>query len=129
MAIMSPALDRESQSKAKAPASPEFQRDSPPESLLPSESRKGKLTFMAATSYRYLVNLPGVCQGKTIVEGTRIGVHDVVGLILNGASVDDVCRSFPDLSRAQVYECLAYYEDHRTQIDALVAEQMSEELR
>ena len=54
---------------------------------------------MAATSYRYLVNLPGVCQGKTIVEGTRIGVHDVVGLILNGASVDDVCRSFPDLSR------------------------------
>ena len=78
---------------------------------------------MAATSYRYLVNLPGVCQGKTIVEGTRIGVHDVVGLILNGASVDDVCRSFPDLSRAQVYECLAYYEDHRTQIDALVAEQ------
>ncbi len=84
---------------------------------------------MAATSYRYLVNLTGVCQGKTIVEGTRIGVHDVVGLILNGASVDDVCRSFPDLSRAQVYECLAYYEDHRTQIDALVAEQMSEELR
>jgi hypothetical protein len=50
-------------------------------------------------------------------------------LILNGASVDDVCRSFPDLSRAQVYECLAYYEDHRTQIGALVAEQMSEELR
>jgi uncharacterized protein (DUF433 family) len=43
--------------------------------------------------------------------------------------VDDVCRSFPDLSRAQVYECLAYYEDHRTQIDALVAEQMSEEIR
>ena len=97
--------------------------------LLPSASRKGKLTFVAATSYRYLVNLPSVCQGKTIVEGTRIGVHDVVGLILNGASVDDVCRSFPDLSRAKVYECLAYYEDHRTQIDALVAEQMSEEIR
>ena len=73
---------------------------------------------MAATSYRYLVNLPGVCQGETIVEGTRIGVHDVVGLIINGANVEDVCRSFPDLSRAQVYECLAY----------LVAEQMREEI-
>jgi uncharacterized protein (DUF433 family) len=45
---------------------------------------------MPVTSYWYLVNLPGVCQGKTIVEGTRIGVHDVVGLILNGTSVDDV---------------------------------------
>ena len=70
--------------------------------------------------------LPGVCQGRTIVEGTRIGVHDVVGLIVNGIAVDDVLRSFPDLTRAQVYECLAFYEDHRTEIDALVAEQMAE---
>ena len=81
---------------------------------------------MVATVYRYLVNLLGVCQGRTIVEGTRIAVHDVVGLIVSGASVDDVLRSFPDLTRAQVYECLAFYEDHRTEIDALVAEQMAE---
>ena len=80
---------------------------------------------MAATAYRYLVNLPGVCQGRTIVEGTRIGVHDVTGLVVNGASVDDVVRSFPDLTRAQVYECLAYYEDHRAEIDALIARQMN----
>jgi uncharacterized protein (DUF433 family) len=59
------------------------------------------------------------------VEGTRIGVHDVVGLIVNGASIDDVVRSFPDLTRAQVYECLAYFEDHRAEIDALIARQMS----
>lgn len=81
---------------------------------------------MAATAYRYLVNIPGVCSGRTIVEGTRIGVHDVVGLIVNGASLDDALRSFPDLTRAQVYECLAYYEDHRTEVDAHVAEQMAE---
>ena len=76
--------------------------------------------------YKYLVKIPGVRSGKTIVEGTRIGVHDVVGLIVNGAAVDDVVRSFPDLTRAQVYECLAYYEDHPGEIDLLVAEQMSE---
>jgi len=80
---------------------------------------------MAATAYRYLVNLPGVCQGRTIIEGTRIGVHDVVSLIVNGASVDGAVHSFPDLTKAQVYECLAYYEDYRTEIDALIAEQMA----
>jgi uncharacterized protein (DUF433 family) len=80
---------------------------------------------MAATAYRYLVNIAGVCQGRTIIEGTRIGVHDVVGLIVNGATIDDVVRSFPDITKAQVYECLAYYEDHRTEIDALVAEQIA----
>jgi uncharacterized protein (DUF433 family) len=55
---------------------------------------------MPATGYRYLVNLPSVRGGSTIVEGTGIGVHDVVGLIINGTSVDDVVRSFPDLTRA-----------------------------
>ena len=83
---------------------------------------------MQAIAYRYLVNLPGVCNGRPIIEGTRIGVHDVVGLIVNGAAIEDVLRSFPDLTKAQIYECLAYYEDHRTEIDALVAEQMSETL-
>ena len=82
---------------------------------------------MPATSYRYLINLPGVCAGHTIIEGTRIGVHDVVALLQNGETIDTLIpRCFPDLKRAQVYECLAYYEDHRLEIDALVAEQMSD---
>jgi uncharacterized protein (DUF433 family) len=77
-----------------------------------------------STSYRYIVRSTGVRGGQVRVEGTRIGVHDVIGLIVNGATVDEVCRSFPDLKRSQVYECLAYYEDHRAGIDDLVAEQM-----
>lgn len=82
---------------------------------------------MPATAYRYLVNLPGVRGGHTIIEDTRIGVHDVVGLVVNGASIDDVTRSLPDVTRAQVYECMSYYEDHRGEIDTLVARQMSQE--
>lgn len=67
-------------------------------------------------------------SGQPIVEGTRIGLHDVFGLMVNGASMEEVLRSFPDLTRAQVYECLSYYEDHRTEADALIADQMSETL-
>jgi uncharacterized protein (DUF433 family) len=81
--------------------------------------------MQSGTGYRYLHRIPGVRGGNVIVEGTRIGVHDVVGLIVNGSSVDDVVRSFPDLKRSQVYECLAYYEDHRGEIDALIARQMA----
>jgi uncharacterized protein (DUF433 family) len=39
------------------------------------------------------------------------------------ASVADVVTSFPRLTRAQVYECLAYYEDHKQDLDPLIAEQ------
>jgi len=82
---------------------------------------------MAATAYRYLINLPGVRGGHTIVEGTRIGVLDVIGLLQNGETVDSICSDhcFPDLTKAQVYECLAYYEDHKGEIDVLVARQMA----
>lgn len=91
-------------------------------------SRRVSINPMPATGYRYLVSLPNVRGGSAIIDGTRIGVHDVVGLIVNGSSVDDVVRSFPDVTRAQVYECLAYYEDHRAEIDTLVARQMNPEL-
>ncbi len=78
---------------------------------------------MIATSYRYIVQRAGVRSGHASVEGTRIGVHDVVAMIKSGATVDEVVSSLPRLSRAQVYECLAYYEDHQSEIDPLVAAQ------
>jgi len=66
-----------------------------------------------------------VASGPTIrPTAWRPLQHDVIGLIVNGASVDEVCRSFPDLKRSHVYECVAYYEDHRAEIDDLVAVQM-----
>ena len=80
---------------------------------------------MIATSYRYVVRTPGVRSGYPIVEGTRIGVHDVVAMIQTGASVDAVVASLPRLTRAQVYECLAYYEDHKDQLESLVASQIA----
>jgi uncharacterized protein (DUF433 family) len=82
----------------------------------------------AGVAYAYIIRVPGVRGGHPVVSGTRIGVHDVVGLLQNGETVDTIVnRCFPDLSRAQVYECLAYYEDHRGEIDLLVARQMAPE--
>ena len=77
-------------------------------------------------TYRYITRIAGVRGGNAIIEGTRIGVHDVVGLLQNGETVESVVTScFPSLSKAQVYESLAYYEDHRGEIDVLVARQMA----
>lgn len=77
-------------------------------------------------SYRYIVRSPEVRGGNARVEGTRIAVHDVIGLLQNGETIDSVVANcLPVLTRAQVYECLAYYEDHRGEIDVLVARQMA----
>ena len=80
----------------------------------------------ATAGYRYITHQSGVRGGHAIIEGTRVGVHDVISLLQNGETVDSVVtRCFPNITRAQVYECLAYYEDHRGEIDVLVARQMS----
>jgi uncharacterized protein (DUF433 family) len=77
-------------------------------------------------SYRYIVRSGGVRGGNPIVEGTRVGVHDIIGLLQNGETVDSLRQNcFPQLTRAQIYECLAYYEDHRGEIDLLAARQMA----
>lgn len=77
-------------------------------------------------AYPHLNRQPGLRGGHPVVRGTRIGVHDIVGLLQNGETVDSIdLRCFPDLTRAQVYECLAYYEDHRGEIDVLIARQMA----
>ena len=82
----------------------------------------------ASQGYRHITRLPKVRGGHPVLKGTRIGVHDVVGLLQNGENVDSVISNcFPEITRAQVYECLAYYEDHRGEIDLLIARQMAHE--
>ena len=80
---------------------------------------------MVATAYRYLVKAAEIRGGNAIVEGTRIGVHDVIGLLQNGETIETIQSCFPQLTKSQVYECLSYYEDHRGEIDVLVARQMA----
>jgi uncharacterized protein (DUF433 family) len=77
-------------------------------------------------TYRYIVRSGDVRSGNPMVEGTRIAVHDVIGLLQNGETIDTLRENcFPQLTRSQVYECLAYYEDHWGEIDLLVARQMA----
>ena len=81
------------------------------------------------TAYRYVVRDPEVRSCHAIIQETRIGVHDVIGLLQNGETVDTITtRCFPDITWAQVYACLAYYEDHRGEIDLLVARQMATDM-
>ena len=82
-----------------------------------------------ATNYRYIVKTEGVRGGNARIEGTRIGVHDVVAYFLLGRDVDGIRAAFPDLSRAQIFECLAYYEDHQAEIERLALPQIDERVK
>ncbi len=60
---------------------------------------------------------PGVCGGKPRITGHRIRVQDIALWTEGGLSPDEIVDRFPQLSLADVHAALAYYHDHREQID------------
>lgn len=77
------------------------------------------MTVDAKTQYAHIVHTPGTLGGEARIEGQRIRVRDVVlARDLEGLSPEEIAASvYPSLTLAQVYSALAYYEDHRDEID------------
>jgi uncharacterized protein (DUF433 family) len=72
-----------------------------------------------ATVINHIESREGVCGGKPCVAGTRIRVWDIhVWHDLRGQSPEEIVSLFPQLSVADVHAALAYYLDHREEIDA-----------
>jgi uncharacterized protein (DUF433 family) len=87
-------------------------------------SWKGRFTMSAKekvvhrTEYPYIVKVEGVCGGEAIIEGTRIAVWHIVGYYYKvGMSVEDILADWNYLAPAQVFSALAYYHDHKEEID------------
>lgn len=78
-----------------------------------------------ASSYPHVVSNPDLFQGEPYVQGLRIRVRDIVLARDQGGFIPEEIAAtvYPDLSLAQVYSALAYYEDHRTKIDKAIADE------
>jgi len=71
---------------------------------------------------RHIEITPGVAGGKPRIAGHRITVQNIVVWHEHmGKSVDDICGDY-DLTLAYVYAALAYYFDHRDEIDQSLEE-------
>jgi len=51
---------------------------------------------------------PAICGGRACIRGHRIWVSLVLGLLAEGAGVEDVLADYPGLDEADVRACLAY---------------------
>jgi uncharacterized protein (DUF433 family) len=54
---------------------------------------------------------PNVCHGQACVKGTRIPVHQIVRMLANGDTVEDLLAEYPSLTREDVMACLDYAAD------------------
>jgi uncharacterized protein (DUF433 family) len=51
---------------------------------------------------------PNVCHGQACIKGTRIPVHQIVQMLANGDSIDDLLESYPTVKKKDILECLSY---------------------
>ena len=49
-----------------------------------------------------------VCHGQACIKGTRIPVHQIVGMLANGDTIEDLLNEYPSLKRDDILACLNY---------------------
>jgi len=59
---------------------------------------------------------PGKRGGKPCIRGLRITVSDVLEYLASGMSEDDILRDFPDLTKEDIYACLAFAADRERRL-------------
>jgi len=60
---------------------------------------------------KYIERNPDVMLGKPIIRATRITVELVIRKLANGYEIADLLKSYPHLSREQVFAALEYSAD------------------
>ncbi len=82
---------------------------------------------MAASFGERISKTPGVCGGRTCIAGHRVRVLDIVIWHEHqGLSPDEIVSHIPSLTLADVHAALAYYFDHREEIQEEIRAERAE---
>jgi uncharacterized protein (DUF433 family) len=74
---------------------------------------------MITISKEHISKTPGVCGGKACIAGHRIRVLDIFLMHERGGMMpDQIADEFPSITLADIHAALAYYFDHREEIEA-----------
>lgn len=84
---------------------------------------------MAYVERQHIEISPGTCGGKPRIAGHRVRVQDVVIWTEQGRSAEEIVAHIPSIKIADVYAALAFYHDHREQIDADIREEINVAVR
>ncbi len=82
-------------------------------------------------SINLIVSDPKIRSGRPVIAGTGITVEDVaIATVYHSQDADGIAAWY-DLTLAQVHAALAYYYEHKAEIDASIRERrrMADELK
>jgi uncharacterized protein (DUF433 family) len=59
----------------------------------------------------YIKITPGKRSGKPCIRDTRVTVYDILEMLANSMSFEEIIDDFPELTKKDIYSCLAYAAD------------------
>ena len=59
-------------------------------------------------------------EGDIVIEGTRIGLHQVVHLYKEGHSPEFIAENYPALSLLLVHKCIVFYLENPAAVDEYI---------
>jgi uncharacterized protein (DUF433 family) len=51
---------------------------------------------------------PKIYHGQACIRGTRIPVHQILHMLANGDTIDDLLEEYPSLKREDILACVEY---------------------
>jgi uncharacterized protein (DUF433 family) len=49
-----------------------------------------------------------VCHGQACIKGTRIPIHQILHMLANGDTIDDLLAEYTSIEREDILACLEY---------------------
>ncbi|QEP43584.1 DUF433 domain-containing protein [Ectothiorhodospiraceae bacterium BW-2] len=68
----------------------------------------------------YITVESGKRSGKPCIRGLRITVNDVLNMLADGMSYDEIIDDFPQLTKEDILACLAFLADRENSLARIV---------
>lgn len=78
-------------------------------------------TIYSDVRHPYVENVADILRGEPVITGTRTPVRAIVEYWKFGVAPEEIAERLPHLRLAQIFDALAYYDDHRDQIEHYIA--------
>jgi uncharacterized protein (DUF433 family) len=72
------------------------------------------------TFSRYVHRNSAILGGEPVVAGTSIPVRTIIEMWRLGMSVEEIHEGLPDLTLAQIFDALSFYQDNVAEINAYI---------
>ena len=57
---------------------------------------------------------PKICHGPACIKGTRIPVYQILHMLANGDTIEELLKEYPSLKRKDILACIEYAAELNT---------------